>query len=120
MQFPVCTYRLLNLSLSKVSRDRREVESDEIIVHDDHGHEHHIPVEEALEQVMVATERKRHHSMMGMLGLDANRLDFDYERHFPEHDLPNDVLKVHDEDFLPPGVDSRPRPVSGVIFRISN
>ena len=89
----------------KVSRSRRE--SEEIIVHDNDGHEHHITVEEALEEVMVESERTRHHSMMGMLGLDPNKLDFDYEKHFPEHDF----LQVHDDNYLPPGANSRPRPV---------
>ena len=64
-------------------------------------------MEEALEEVMVESERTRHHSMMGMFGLDPNKLDFDYEKHFPEHDF----LQVHGDDNLPPGANGRPRPV---------
>ena len=94
----------------KVSRSRRE--SEEIIVHDSDGHEHHITVEEALEEVMVESERTRHHSMMGMFGHRPNKLDFDYEKHFPEHDF----LQVHDDNYLPPGANSRPRPVRATFF----
>ena len=43
-------------------------------------------MEEALEEVMIESERHRNHSMMGMFGLDPNKLDFDYEKHFPEQD----------------------------------
>ena len=93
----------------KVSR--RHGESEEIIVHDNKGHEHHITVEEALEEVMIESERKRHHSMMGMLGYDPNKLDFDYEKHFPEHDF--DFLQVHDEY---PGANHRPRPVRAAFL----
>merc|ERR1719188_2582731 len=88
----------------QVTRKRRE--SEEIIVHDSHGHEQHKTVEEALEEVMVESKRTQKHSMMGMFGLNPNKLDFDYEKHFPEHDF----LQVYDDDYHPPGANRRPRP----------
>ena len=93
--------RLLTL---KISQSRRE--SEDILLHDDDGHEHHITVEEALDEVMIESERTRHYTMKGMLGLDPNRLELDYEKNFPEHDLP-----PIEEDIIPPGVNRQPRPV---------
>ena len=81
-------------------------------MHDSHGHEQHKTVEEALEEVMVESKRTQKHSMMGMFGLDPNKLDFDYEKHFPEHDF----LQVYDDDYQPPGANRRPRPVRDRIF----
>ena len=96
------------LSTSKVSQSRRE--SEDITVHDPLGHEHHITVEEALDEVMIESERTRHDAMMGMLGLDPNKLDFDYEKHFPEHNLP-----PIEEDIIPPGANHQPRPVRDAL-----
>ena len=81
-------------------------------MHDSHGHEQHKTVEEALEEVMVESKRTQKHSMMGMFGLDPNKLDFDYEKHFPQHDF----LQVYDDDYQPPGANRRPRPVRGKSF----
>ena len=53
---------------------------------DEHGQEQHKTLEAAMDEVIVQSERVRNHSMMGMFGLDPNKLDFDYERHFPEHE----------------------------------
>ena len=62
---------------------------------------------------MVESKRTQKHSMMGMFGLDPNKLDFDYEKHFPEHDF----LQVYDDDYQPPGANRRPRPVrDGILF----
>ena len=81
-------------------------------MHDSHGHEQHKTVEEALEEVMVESKRTQKHSMMGMFGLNPNKLDFDYEKHFPEHDF----LQVYDDDYQPPGANRRPRPVRDRVF----
>jgi len=84
-------------------------DSEDIIVHGPEGHEHHITVDEALDAVMIQSERKRRNSMMGMLGLDPNKLEFDYEKHFPEHELPPDLPMI-EEDSIPSGVNLKPRP----------
>ena len=63
-------------------------------------------MEEALDELMEESERTRHDAMMGMLGLDPNKLDYDYEKHFPEHDLP-----AIEEDIVLPFANSKPRPV---------
>ena len=78
-----------------------------------------------MDEVIVQSERVRNHSMMGMFGLDPNKLDFDYERHFPEHEfistLPEvshdlDRAVVHDLLHLPHEANlDKPRPVSLVI-----
>ena len=67
-------------------------------------------MEEALDEVMIESERTRHDAMMGMLGLDPNKLDFDYEKHFPEHNLP-----PIEEDIIPPGANRQPRPVRDAL-----
>ena len=68
-------------------------------------------MEEAVEEVMVESERNRIHSMMGMFGLDPNKLDFDYEKHFTEHDLPPSFEEVN----LPPRAYRMPRPVRAAL-----
>ena len=94
-------------------------DSEDIIVHDPEGHERHITVDEALDAVMIQSERTRHNSMMGMLGLDPNKLEFDYEKHFPEHELPPD-LPIIEEDSIPSGVNLKPRPVRNSLIPAKN
>ena len=72
-------------------------------------------MDEALDAVMIQSERKRRKSMMGMLGLDPNKLEFDYEKHFPEHDLPPD-LPIIEEDSIPSGVNLKSRPVRSALI----
>ena len=67
-------------------------------------------MEEALDEVMIESERTRHDTMMAMLGLDPNKLDFDYEKHFPEHNLP-----PIEEDIIPTGANRQPRPVRAAL-----
>ena len=74
-------------------------------------------MDEALDAVMIQSERTRHNSMMGMLGLDPNKLEFDYEKHFPEHDLPPD-LPIIEEDSIPSGVNLKPRPVGIALIHL--
>ena len=72
-------------------------------------------MDEALDAVMIQSERTRRNSMMGMLGLDPNKLEFDYEKHFPEHYLPPD-LPIIEEDSIPSGVNLKPRPVRRALI----
>ena len=66
-----------------------------------------------MDEVIVQSERVRNHSMMGMFGHDPNKLDFDYERHFPEHEYVSTLEMPHDTLDLPPEANfDKPRPVS--------